>query len=297
MNQSLRLRVVFLSLVAVAADCVCVAAEEPSKGHRYIGTTFSQHKMFVMGADGKIEWEMPVKDCFDVWQLPNSNFLVVSRAQGILEIDKDKKIVWSYKPDKETYGAQRLANGNTVIGDNENFRIIEVDKEGKIQHEIKIQTKTDAHHGMRSVRKLASGNYLTAQRGDSVIREYDPSGKVVWEYKVPGGAMSALRLPNGNTLVASAGAYVVEVDKDLKEAWRFDRKEIPVELQTKGGGRGYGVQRLPNGNTVVAFEGSIYEITPEKKVVWHQKGDSIKMLMNFQVLDVPGDALKGEVHR
>jgi outer membrane protein assembly factor BamB len=282
--------------MGISALCVPLSAEEPAKGHRYIGTTFSQNKMFVMGADGKIEWQMPVPDCFDVWQLPNSNFLVVSRAKGILEIDKDKNIVWSYKPLKETYGAQRLANGNTVIGDNDNFRVIEVDKDGKIQHEVKIETKSSAHGGMRQVRKLASGNYLLSQRYDSVVREYDPSGKVVWEYKIMGGGMSAVRLPNGNTLMASGGGYVVEVDKDLKEVWRFDRKEIPAELQGKGG-RGYGVQRLPNGNTVAAFEGAIYEITPDKKIVWHQKGDDIKMLMNFQILDVPGDALKGEVHR
>jgi hypothetical protein len=64
-------------------------------------------------------------------------------------------------------------------------------------------------------------------------------------------------------------------------------------------------QRLPNGNTVISNwvghkhfgEGPhLIEVTPDKKVVWtfadHQ---TMKTISSVQLLDLPGDAIKGEI--
>jgi hypothetical protein len=66
-----------------------------------------------------------------------------------------------------------------------------------------------------------------------------------------------------------------------------------------------GLQRLPNGNTVMTNwlghgqfgkSSHIIEITSDKKVVWtffdHK---TIRTVSSIQLLDVPGDATKGEV--
>ena len=97
-----------------------------------------------------------------------------------------------------------------------NRRIIEVDREGKIVHEIPITVDhPDSHRDTRLARKLDNGHYLVCHEGDGVVREYDENGKVVWSYAlelgdrpVQGGhdghgthVFSAIRLKNGSTLI------------------------------------------------------------------------------------------------
>ncbi|WP_439630403.1 beta-propeller domain-containing protein [Gemmata sp.] len=288
----------------LAACCVyfaaaLAAADEPKPvRHALVGVAFATSgRAFVVDADGKVTWEYPVKAALDVWLLPNGNLLFPSRGVGIIEVNKDKEVVWQYKMDAatETYSCQRLADGTTVIGDNNNRRIIEVDKDGKVLRETKV--KSHGHYGLRSVRKLESGNYLVCERGAGAVREYTPEGKVAFEYKV-GGPLSAVRLPNGNTLINTAiKGLCVEVNPKGEEVWKVTRDDVPADLRPQGQGRGSGVQRLPNGNTVACFEGAIYEFTPEKKIVWHLKDGPVKGMMNFQITDVPGDPTKGEVLR
>lgn len=269
-----------------------LVAQEPVKGHPFIATTFTKNKVFVVSAEGKIEWEYEAKACLDVWKLPNGNFLIASRAQGILEVTRDKKIVFQYKTDGETYTCQRLPDGNTLVGDNRHGRLIEVDAKGKIQHEIKLQSNAKEHGMIRTARKLANGHYLVCQREDNVVREYDASGKGVWDYKT-NGPMTAVRLPNGRTLIANASGDVLEVDAAGKTHWQIGKKDLPAKAK----GVAYGIQRLPNGNTVVGYPGILVEFNPERKAVWHRTDAYLEGLMCFQLLDVPGDVVQGEILR
>ena len=66
-----------------------------------------------------------------------------------------------------------------------------------------------------------------------------------------------------------------------------------------------GLQRLPNGNTVMSnWQGHgqfgsgphVIEVTPKKQVVWtFADHKTMKTVSSLQVLEVPGDATKGEV--
>lgn len=268
------------------------AQHASTRGRPFIATTFTKNKVIQVSADGKVEWDYDAKACLDVWVLPNGNFLIASRAQGILEVTRDKKIVFQYKPEGETYTCQRLPNGDTLIGDNRNGRLIEVDPVGKIKQEIKIQTKAKEHGMIRTARRLANGHYLVCQREDNLVREYETTGKVVWEFKT-NGPMSAIRLPNDRTLIANAVGDVLEVDAAGKTHWQVGKKDLPAKTK----GVAYGIQRLPNGNTVVAYPGLIAEVTPEKKVLWSRSDLFLDGLMCFQLLDVPGDVVKGEILR
>jgi hypothetical protein len=66
-----------------------------------------------------------------------------------------------------------------------------------------------------------------------------------------------------------------------------------------------GIQRLPNGNTVVANwlghgqfgkAPHLVEVTPDKRVAWtfadHQ---TMRTIASLQMLDVPGDAIRGQL--
>ena len=66
-----------------------------------------------------------------------------------------------------------------------------------------------------------------------MVREYDPEGKVVWQVAAPGGPHSVVRLPDGNTLIASADrdgapARVFEVTRMGGPCGRFGAKSCPA---------------------------------------------------------------------
>ena len=65
------------------------------------------------------------------------------------------------------------------------------------------------------------------------------------------------------------------------------------------------MQRLPNGNTVMTNwlghgqfgkAPHVIEVTPHKKVVWtFADHKTMKTISSIQLLDVPGDATRGEI--
>jgi len=137
------------------------------------------------------------------------------------------------------------------------------------------------------------------------VREYDRHGKLVLELDAPGGPHSLIRLPNGNTLIACGdmqqAAQVIEVDRHNHVVWSIGHDElpgIPLFFMT-------GLQRLPNGNTVMSNwlgHGNfgkaphLIEVTPDKRIMWtFADHRTMKTISSVQLLDMPGNAIKGEV--
>jgi len=137
-----------------------------------------------------------------------------------------------------------------------------------------------------------------------VVREYDSRGNVVRTLAVPGNPYGGIRLPNGNTLIACGdGHSIIEVDPDDQIVWRIDENDLegnPLRFVA-------GLQRLPNGNTVVCNWGGhghvgqqpqIFEVTPEKEVVWQLYDyERFSTISNIHVLDVKGDVTQGKILR
>lgn len=279
---------------------------QTGKGHRFACTDYSGKKVFIVSPEGKVEWEYETGNCNDIWVLPNGNVLF-NTGHGVEEVNPAKEVVFSYKSESEVYACQRLANGNTFIGECNSGRLIEVSPEGEIVKEVRLlpEGKDGGHTFMRNARKLESGNYLVSHYERGSVAEYNPDGKKVWEVAVPGGAHSAVRLPNGNTLIAEAdkfkAASVLEVDPEKNIVWQVKHDELPgISLKFMTG-----LHRLPNGNTVMSnWVGHghfgeaphIIEVTPDKEVVWtFQDHETMKTVSSVQVLDVLGNPLKGEV--
>lgn len=95
----------------------------------------------ILDEAGKIAWETPCGGtCHDIAMLPNGNILFPTDDRTIVEMTQDKQIVWKhnavkkdgYDGDVQIHGFQRLANGNTMVSESGNARIIEVDKSDKI---------------------------------------------------------------------------------------------------------------------------------------------------------------------
>ena len=275
-------------------------------GHHFVCTDYSGGKVFVVNADGKVEWEYSTGSCNDVWALPNGN-LLFNTGHGVKEVTRQKAVVFSYESPSEIYACQRLPNGNTFVGECNAGRLLELAPDGKLVKEIRLLPagKDGGHVYMRNARQLANGNYLVTHYGEQVVREYDSEGRKVRDIPAPGGPHSAVRLPNGNTLIAcgdmSGAQHVVEVDKEGQTVWEVKADELPgIHLKFMTG-----LQRLPNGNTVMSNwlghgqfgkAPHLIEVTRDKRVVWtfsdHQ---TMKTVSSIQLLDVPGDVTKGEV--
>jgi hypothetical protein len=276
------------------------------EGHAFICTDYTQGKVFVYSREGKVLWEWPAKDCNDVWVLPNAHYLF-NTGHGVQEVSSAKQVVFNYQSKSEIYACQRLANGRTFIGECNAGRLLQVDAAGSVVKELKLLPEgVDGGHGyMRNARCLANGNYLVAHYNAQVVKEYDPQGRVVREIPAAGHPHSVCRLPNGNTLIsvgdAKGGARLFEVDLQGKTVWQVQGDELPgVSLKFVAG-----FQRLPNGNTVLANwlghgqlgkAPQMIEITMVKQVVWtFADTNTLRTISSVQLLDVPGDATKGEI--
>jgi hypothetical protein len=276
-------------------------------GHRFACTDYTQGKVFLVDEAGKVEFAYDAPNANDIWVLPNGN-LLFNTGHGVKEVARDRRVVFDYESSSEIYACQRLPNGNTFVGECNAGRLLEVDRAGRIVHQVKLlpEGQDGGSAYMRNARRLANGNYLVAHYGLEVVREYDPEGKVVWQVAAPGGPHSVVRLPDGNTLISSADrggapARVFEVTQDGRTVWEVRGEELPgISLKFMAG-----LERLPNGNTVMCnwlghgqFGKAPHaiEVTRDKRVVWtfadHQ---TMKTISSIYILDVPGDAIAGAV--
>jgi hypothetical protein len=112
----MRFFTVLLVLVLNCSAALVQAADAPATRHRFACADYSQGKVFIVAADGKVEWEYPAPNCNDLWVLPNGNLLFVT-GHGVKEVSRDNRVVFSYETKSEVYACQRLPNGNTFVGE------------------------------------------------------------------------------------------------------------------------------------------------------------------------------------
>ncbi|MDG2123612.1 MAG: DUF1080 domain-containing protein [Verrucomicrobiales bacterium] len=241
-------------------------------------------KTVLVGEDGQVVWKTAEKSR-DGSVLPNGNILV-AHARHAREYDRGGNIVWEHEisPENgELERATRLANGVTMVVElGKKPQVLEVDTSGKVLAQVPLQPETDnTHMQTRMVRKLPNGNYLAPHLLAFAIKEYDSTGKIVRTIptdldelggrKAKNWPFTAIPLENGNILAnLTNGNKTVEFDPAGKVVWRADNTTNPGFFADPCGG-----QRLPNGNTIICSYGQrdakkprIFEITPDKKVVW-----------------------------
>ena len=253
-------------------------------------------RVSIVNPKGEVEWQFENKaEVHDIALLPNGNVMFVA-GPTVVEMTKEKKVVWKhvakqkegYKGRIEIHAFQRLDSGLTMVAESGNARIVEVDADDKIVHEIALTIdKPDAHRDTRMARKLENGHYLVCHEGDGKVREYDRAGKVVWSYALELGdrprspghgpeghgveVFGAVRLENGNTLIAGGNNNrVIEVTPAGKIAWSIGQRELPgITLAWVTT-----LHALPNGNVIVGNchagpeNPQLFEVTRDKKVVW-----------------------------
>src|SRR5262249_33426827 len=90
----------------------------------------------IIGENGEEVWNSGKPGARDGYVLQNGNVLVCW-ADEVVEFDKDKKPVFTYKrsvPEMELGTAVRLENGNTMITESgKSPRLVEVDSKGNVK--------------------------------------------------------------------------------------------------------------------------------------------------------------------
>lgn len=312
-----------LCICLVIACALCIY--EPVRAAEHSVLLQGNNRLVILAPDGSVQWERPWGPIHDCHELANGNLLVLKGRSQVVEIDRQsKEVVWSFDaatingaadPQVEVHACQPLPDGKVMIAVTKIQQIIEVDRQGKIVKQIAMKVDhPHPHTDTRLVRKLTNGHYLACHEGDGTIREYDGSGKVVWEYEVPlfdkkpaGGhgpeawgnkAFSAVRLPSGNTLIATGNGHsVLEVTPDKKIVWQLHQNDLPgITLAWVTT-----LEVLPNGNYVIgnchAGLGNplLIEIDPKtKQVVWtlDRYDDFGNSVSNSQILGLSKPALR-----
>jgi len=259
--------------------------------YTFLGTSHEKKLIYIMDDQGRIVWDYPVANPQDVWMLPNGN-LLTTHLRGVREVTPDRQVTWEFSVEEpeEVPTCQPLPNGNVLIGIVGRCRLVEVDRQGQVVHEVPLQTPVkEPHAQIRMCRQTPEGTYLVPFTAEGAVREIARNGSVLREFPRRPMPVCALRLDNGNTLI-SADRCVREYDRNDRVQWELAPDDVPdVNLAVIAG-----LQRLDNGNTIVCNWGArddggragahVFEVTPDKRVVWQVTGTSIGQVAQCQLL-------------
>ncbi len=239
--------------------------------------------------------ELPYGVSYEVWPLPDGATLFCHYglgSDGVSIVDERDNLLFRYETKGEIFSCQPLPNGNILLGEVQGRCITEIDRKGQLVLKIPVDYTGDSpHNAMRMVRKHAGG-YYAVQPGSQEIAMFDLAGKPLKRYATRPDTFGAVLRPNGN-LIYTHHTGAVEITPDGTEIWELKASDVPeIGIQWL-----LGLQLLPNGNLVFCnWMGHgchrkgipIFEITPQKQVVWAVDcTDIAEEPANLRLLDVP----------
>jgi hypothetical protein len=281
--------------------------------------------MFIV-RDGKVQWtySIPIRTTDSTLQewgdatLRSDGNIVFSRKTGAGIVRPDRTLLWNYDAPKgyEVHVAQPIGLDRVMIVQNGNpakvmfFNV----KTNTLEKELTlpVANPANAHAQFRAVRYTKAGTILAAHMDWNKVTEYDTTGRKLWEVAVL-SPWTALRLPNGNTLVSSNNGFVKEFNSRGDVVWQYDKSDAAAAgirlFNTQG------IARLPNGNTILSswmangikdpkeWPGAVQfiEVTPDKKIVWALRSwdepANLGPATTIQLLDQPGIPEQGDLIR
>lgn len=190
------------------------------------------------------------------------NTLIGDQGNGrVIEVDNFGNIVWQISNIGGGNDAERLDNGNTLTMDNDRRRVIEVDNSGNIVWQLRKWKIFFID--IRDVERLPNGNTLIVDSGNHWVIEVDSAGNTVWQRTstIFYAPTDVERLANGNTM--------------LVEKWGVNRV---IEVDNNGIivwqftslNEPSDAERLANGNTLISDMGNdrVIEVDSAGNIVW-----------------------------
>lgn len=247
--------------------------------------------LYEIDSDSNVIWHYRCRADHDFQVLPNNNLMIntitesmcpalgpeLKRHPYIIEITRDKKLVWEWRGEKHLEELRLLlspeswehlmerAHGEFAFdwAHNNTLQIIPPN--------VTYEKEKASGYPIR----FKPGNIFISYRSLDVIGVISrETSKIVWAWgpSVLDGQHKPHMLENGNILIFDNGTLrgysrVIEFNplNELVEwEYRADPKEAFFSRAI------FGAQRLPNGNTLICdgMNSRLFEITPEKEIVW-----------------------------
>lgn len=299
-----------LSVVLLLGACSLSSGEGVT--HRFLACG---NETYLMEADGQKSrtWPFATRDGY---VLEDGTVLLTIRKSkthpggAVVEYapDGEETLIWE-GTQAEVNSAEPSPDGTLVLTESgPKPRLLEIDREGNVLVEFPLECQMkNFHKQTRMARKLADGTYLAPHLDDFAVVHYGADGEVLGkldtgvpgdpERKIHSWPFTAIRHGDGHTLVSCTnGNRVVDYDANGEIAWQLTNEDLPGPwLQDP-----CGCQLLPNGNVVVTSYGGgrknreapkMFEVTPEKKVVWKHTNGAKFGIHHFHVITTNGEAL------
>ena len=82
--------------------------------------TAGDRRVMILSPAGEVLWQYPTQLTHDVWMLGDGHVLFAD-GETVTEVTPEKKVVFQYRAQEQkgggTYSCQRLANGDTLVGE------------------------------------------------------------------------------------------------------------------------------------------------------------------------------------
>src|SRR5262245_49480338 len=108
-------RIMKLALISILLLACCVtftdhtvlADELKSAGYRLLAS--DKGRVAIVTTMGEVEWETPTKaDVHDLWLLPSGNVLFLFSPAKVVEMNRDKQVVWEYESKPKNAQVRRV---------------------------------------------------------------------------------------------------------------------------------------------------------------------------------------------
>ena len=262
--------------------------------YSFLATDTETEELVEVNESGEVIWKIDTAlTVFDLWHLSNDRILFChygKNGSGARIIDRSGKTLFQYTTEHEVFTCQPLENGGVLVGELRQKRIVETDDKGNIVKTIPFDYKgNEPHETMRMARKLENGTYMIVSPGSKKIVFLDETGKTLKEFDTRPDTFGAVIRPDGN-VVYSCMEGLFELDEKGNEVWSLTNEDVPeINICWL-----LGIQLRKNGNIVCTNwlghghngEGvPVFEVTPDKKVVWQcDCRDRLPNLGNFCLL-------------
>lgn len=180
-----------------------------------LGQILWQYGQFGVAGSDANQLDTPVQA---TW-LPNGHVLITDQAnQRVIEVTMSRRIAWQYGQTgvagccgddilNSPNSAQLLRNGNILIADEGNARVIEVNRD---HHIVATYTAGGTVGAVAFASRLEHGNTLITDADNARAVEVDAADNVVWQCATNGDPSSnpspqpsrAIRLRNGSTIIS-----------------------------------------------------------------------------------------------
>jgi HEAT repeat protein len=197
-------------------------------GQRVLVAEYGGNRVTERNLRGEVLWQKQVNLPLSAQRLPNGNTFIVTRNQ-LLEVDRGGKEVLSLGRNMhDVMAARKLRDGQIVLVTQS--ACLRLDSAGKEQKSFALPNGVGSHH----IDIGPQGNVLIPMGWMNKVYEYDADGKTIAEVDTQ-QPMSAARLPNGHTLVASQvwPPKVIELDKSGKAVWEYQPPTQPGRVKRR----------------------------------------------------------------